>query len=236
MIPTFVFGWPGGHETGEYLALDLGVAPLHFSLFDQRDLTDHPGGTNLRVCLVTLKGGGKFEITQSKYRLNEEQKHDDGQKLFDFCAECVKIFINSNLGDSEEMMKSGVRLPLGFTVCPQGIVRRVMGLFFADRQIEIHSSLIHARLYPSFKPEGQHSEALTRFIQAREDRPWCPPSLDQGLQRAENGRTGRDGHVPEIHRSSRESLYAPHRANPTKIDNRTSPWTLLPSRAIPRER
>ena len=75
-----------------------------------------PGGTNLRVCLVTLNGGGKFEITQSKYRLAEEQKHDEGQKLFDFCADCVKTFINSNLGDSEEMLKSGVRLPLGFTV------------------------------------------------------------------------------------------------------------------------
>jgi len=82
------------------------------------DLGPHQrsGGTNLRVCLVTLHGGGKFEITQSKYRLTEEQKHDDGQKLFDFCAECVKIFINSNLGDSEEMMKGGVKLPLGFTV------------------------------------------------------------------------------------------------------------------------
>lgn len=76
-----------------------------------------PGGTNLRVCLVTLNGGGKFEITQSKYRLLEEQKHDDGQKLFDFCAECVKTFVNSNLGDSEELVKSGVRFPLGFTVC-----------------------------------------------------------------------------------------------------------------------
>ena len=65
---------------------------------------------------MTLQGGGKFEITQSKYRLTEEQKHDDGQKLFDFCADCVKIFINSNLGESDEMIKGGVRLPLGFTV------------------------------------------------------------------------------------------------------------------------
>lgn len=47
---------------GEYLALDL-------------------GGTNLRACLVTLMGGGKFEITQTNYRLTEEQKHEDGQKL-----------------------------------------------------------------------------------------------------------------------------------------------------------
>ena len=25
MIPTFVFGYPSGQETGEYLALDLGA-------------------------------------------------------------------------------------------------------------------------------------------------------------------------------------------------------------------
>lgn len=54
--------WPTGEEKGEYLALDL-------------------GGTNLRVCLVTLLGEGKFEVTQTKYRLTEEQKQDDGQAL-----------------------------------------------------------------------------------------------------------------------------------------------------------
>ena len=69
------------------------------------------------MCLVALNGGGKFEITQSKYQLTEEQKHGDGQKLFDFCADCVKTFIKSNLGDPEEMTKGGVKLPLGFTVC-----------------------------------------------------------------------------------------------------------------------
>ncbi|PCH36956.1 hexokinase [Wolfiporia cocos MD-104 SS10] len=94
MIPTYVFGWPTGKEQGNYLAIDL-------------------GGTNLRVCLVTLQGEGKFEITQSKYRLTEEQKQEDGQQLFDFCAECLKAFIDSNIegGDIEK----GAILPLGFT-------------------------------------------------------------------------------------------------------------------------
>ncbi|KAJ7092868.1 hexokinase [Mycena belliarum] len=98
MIPTFVFGWPSGQETGDILAVDL-------------------GGTNLRVCLVTLQGDGKFEITQTKYRLTEEQKQGDGQKLFDFCAECLKTFVDTHL--SAEMnglsLKPGDKLPLGFT-------------------------------------------------------------------------------------------------------------------------
>ncbi|KAI0708353.1 hypothetical protein C8Q76DRAFT_744235 [Earliella scabrosa] len=94
MIPTYVFGWPTGKETGNYLAVDL-------------------GGTNLRVCLVTLEGGGKFEITQAKYRLSEEQKQEDGQKLFDFCAQCLKAFVESH--QEEGLIPKGQVLPLGFT-------------------------------------------------------------------------------------------------------------------------
>ncbi|WVR04130.1 hypothetical protein IAU60_001129 [Kwoniella sp. DSM 27419] len=92
MIPTYVFGWPTGEEKGDFLALDL-------------------GGTNLRVCLVTLQGQGKFEVTQTKYRLTEEQKQDEGQKLLDFCAECLDSFIRDTLGRTEA---DGL-LPLGFT-------------------------------------------------------------------------------------------------------------------------
>lgn len=97
MIPTFVFGWPTGKETGDYLALDL-------------------GGTNLRVCLVTLGGDGKFELTQTKYRLTEEQKQQEGEKLFDFCAECVAGFVNANIGDADGLLKKGQEVSLGFTV------------------------------------------------------------------------------------------------------------------------
>ncbi|KAF4613040.1 hypothetical protein D9613_010927 [Agrocybe pediades] len=98
MIPTFVFGWPTGEEKGDYLAVDL-------------------GGTNLRVCLVTVQGDGKFEITQSKYRLTEEQKQDDGQQLFDFCAECLKTFIDTSLPDKGGSIDvpEGQKIPLGFT-------------------------------------------------------------------------------------------------------------------------
>lgn len=94
MIPTYVFGWPSGEETGNFLAVDL-------------------GGTNLRVCLVTLEGEGKFEITQSKYRLTEEQKQEEGQVLFDFCAECLKTFVDSQIESG--VIRKDCLLPLGFT-------------------------------------------------------------------------------------------------------------------------
>lgn len=91
MLPTFVFGWPTGKEVGDYLSLDL-------------------GGTNLRVCLVSLKGEGRFEISQTKFRLTEEQKQEDGEKLFDFCAKCVKEFVEGHCHKGVED-----DLSLGFT-------------------------------------------------------------------------------------------------------------------------
>ena len=63
---------------------------------------------------MTLEGGGKFEITQAKYRLSEEQKQEDGQKLFDFCAQCLKAFVESH--QEEGLIPKGQVLPLGFTV------------------------------------------------------------------------------------------------------------------------
>lgn len=91
MIPTFAFGYPTGEEKRDFIAIDL-------------------GGTNLRVCHVKLKGHGNFEVTQSKYRLLEEQKHEYGQKLLDFCAECLMTFFANHFpnGTPEGMA-------LGFT-------------------------------------------------------------------------------------------------------------------------
>ena len=68
----------------------------------------------MRVCLVTLQGSGKWEITQSKYRLTEEQKHVDGQELFDFCGECLKTFVDSSI--EAGTIEKGAVLRLGFTV------------------------------------------------------------------------------------------------------------------------
>ena len=92
MFPTWVFGSPTGNESGDYLAVDL-------------------GGTNLRVCLVKLLGNSKFTLTQSKFRLTEEQKQGSGEDLFDFSAQCVKDFIDAQLPQASTESP----IPLGFT-------------------------------------------------------------------------------------------------------------------------
>lgn len=146
MIPTFVFGWPTGQESGDFLALDLGSFTIRSC---QSILTNiqFTGGTNLRVCLVTLQGEGKFEMTQTKYRLTEEQKQDEGTKLFDFCAECLKTFIDTNFTDEDgnSLLKPGELLPLGFTV-------RVRYLCLYGLQLIRHSP--YSFPIPVIKPES----------------------------------------------------------------------------------
>lgn len=92
MIPTWCMAFPDGHETGSYLALDM-------------------GGTNLRVCEVTLtEEKGEFEIIQSKYRMPEELKTGTADELWGYVADCLQQFIDYH-HENEKLD----HLPLGFT-------------------------------------------------------------------------------------------------------------------------
>ncbi|KAL1839490.1 hypothetical protein VTJ49DRAFT_1465 [Mycothermus thermophilus] len=93
MNPTWVMSRPSGHETGSFLALDM-------------------GGTNLRVCQVTLtEQKSEFDIIQSKYRIPEELKTGDADELWEYIADCLLQFIETHHGDVAKIEK----LPLGFT-------------------------------------------------------------------------------------------------------------------------
>lgn len=84
--------FPDGNETGSYLALDM-------------------GGTNLRVCEVTLtEEKGEFEIIQSKYRMPEELKTGTADELWGYVADCLQQFIDYH-HENEKLD----HLPLGFT-------------------------------------------------------------------------------------------------------------------------
>lgn len=92
MNPTWVMGYPTGHETGTFLALDM-------------------GGTNLRVCEINLpEEKGEFDIIQSKYRMPEELKTGNADELWAYIADCLQQFIEYH-HEGEKLDK----LPLGFT-------------------------------------------------------------------------------------------------------------------------
>ncbi|KAI9575011.1 hexokinase [Boletus coccyginus] len=81
MIPTFVKSVPDGSETGHsnstFLALDL-------------------GGTNLRVCEVTLLGNKTFSLRQQKYKVSETIKAGEVTTLFDYLADSVDTFLTDS--------------------------------------------------------------------------------------------------------------------------------------------
>lgn len=94
MNPTWVMDFPDGSETGTYLALDM-------------------GGTNLRVCEITLTNNkSEFDIIQSKYRMPEELKTGESEELWEYIADCLKQFIETHHGEVPAMEE---KIPLGFT-------------------------------------------------------------------------------------------------------------------------
>ncbi|KAK4049502.1 hypothetical protein OIO90_005453 [Microbotryomycetes sp. JL221] len=92
MIPSYIQSIPTGSETGTFLALDL-------------------GGTNLRVCEVTLLGDHKWTMRQQKYKVSQALKQGDVTALFDYIANSVDQFLTEigTTGDANE------KLYLGFT-------------------------------------------------------------------------------------------------------------------------
>lgn len=93
MIPTYVYGLPNGKETGRYLALDL-------------------GGTNLRVCEVSLNDKEhEFELKQEKYKVSDELKTGPFVDLFDHMANSIKHFLDTK----GKAIENGEKIPLGFT-------------------------------------------------------------------------------------------------------------------------
>ncbi|KAJ3409739.1 hexokinase A [Chytridiales sp. JEL 0842] len=88
MIPTHVTRRPNGTETGTFLALDL-------------------GGSNFRVCEVTLEGNGISRMRQKKFSVPDNLKTGDGASLFDFFAECVGGFLKENPSSDGQNHKLG---------------------------------------------------------------------------------------------------------------------------------
>jgi hexokinase len=63
MYPTYVLGWPTGHERGEYLTLDL-------------------GGEKLRICWVVLaETRGETHVDQAIYQIPPGYKVGDAEAL-----------------------------------------------------------------------------------------------------------------------------------------------------------
>lgn len=93
MALTWVLGYPTGHERGSFLGIDL-------------------GGTNVRICWITLRGREEpYDMIQHKYTLPEELKHGTAEELWDTIAYDMEKFIEEN----ELAGSKGDPLDLAFT-------------------------------------------------------------------------------------------------------------------------
>jgi hexokinase len=102
MNVSWVHAFPSGNEKGTYLALDL-------------------GGTNLRVCKVTLHGnetdlaspGSKYSLDQEQFKISEDLKTGNADQLWIYVAEKLQTFLQDR-GLDKEYSKDRP-MPLGFT-------------------------------------------------------------------------------------------------------------------------
>lgn len=93
MLPTWVLGFPSGHECGEYLTIDL-------------------GGTKLRICWVTLnEGKGENHSESEIYHIPKTYKVGTADQLWSFLADSMEDFMTKRKIEPEE----DTVIPLGFT-------------------------------------------------------------------------------------------------------------------------
>ena len=78
MNVTWVKGFPTGHETGSFLTVDL-------------------GGSNLRVCWITLKGGqGETHLCQDSFAIPDEIKTGNAEELWGVITQSLEDFIKKH--------------------------------------------------------------------------------------------------------------------------------------------
>lgn len=77
MFPTYAHHGPSGKESGEYLVVDL-------------------GGSNFRVSHVTIEGRNRMRLNNKIFLIPHSLLLGEGEKLFDYIAECLQRFIDDN--------------------------------------------------------------------------------------------------------------------------------------------
>ena len=77
MFPTYVQHGPSGQEVGEYLVVDL-------------------GGSNFRVSHVLIEGRNRLRLNNKIFLIPHSLLLGQGEKLFDYIAECLQRFIADN--------------------------------------------------------------------------------------------------------------------------------------------
>lgn len=96
MIPSYVSGIPKGTEKGVFLAIDL-------------------GGTNFRVCSVTLNGDSTFDIIQSKKPIPDSLMKSTSAEFISHLGDRIQEFIETHCCDTMQHEGGSDILKMGYT-------------------------------------------------------------------------------------------------------------------------
>jgi hexokinase len=93
MNPTWVMELPRGDERGTFFTMDM-------------------GGTNFRVCKVTLDGtAGKYDVVQMDSKIPKSLKSGTAEQLWHYIADCLQHFVDRYSISQKELTET----PLAFT-------------------------------------------------------------------------------------------------------------------------
>ncbi|KAF7139694.1 hypothetical protein CNMCM5793_007389 [Aspergillus hiratsukae] len=93
MNPTWVMELPHGDEKGTFFTMDM-------------------GGTNFRVCKVTLNGtAGKYDVVQMDNKIPNSLKSGTAEQLWHYIADCLQQFVDRYSISEKELAET----PLAFT-------------------------------------------------------------------------------------------------------------------------
>jgi hexokinase len=92
MNPTWVMELPHGDEKGTFFTMDM-------------------GGTNFRVCKVTLNGSAKYDVVQMDNKIPKSLKSGTADQLYHYIADCLQQFIDRYSISEKELAET----PLAFT-------------------------------------------------------------------------------------------------------------------------
>lgn len=85
------------------------------------------GGTNFRVCKVTLHGtDGKYEITQMDKRIPDALKSGSSEDLWLYIAECMQSFVDRRFISSAELPETPLAFTFSFPVTQTSVSNGVL--------------------------------------------------------------------------------------------------------------
>lgn len=150
-LATPITKLPTGHETGEYLTIDLGGTNLRIAfvtlLGNQQDDQSHPLDESLQTCSQGTSHGVQECMKKGYERswpIGEQLKVEKAEDLFAWVGDCLAEVVEARFHCVET---PPVEIPLGITFSfPMMYVNTLFSHFILSAQVSLHVSPVDSKL------------------------------------------------------------------------------------------